>query len=193
MASSSRCYPPGSDRLDMAELLTPEAVLAVHAHRIAIAVEAERVATAARVQVEATASADGFPVQVWRRAMDLMNADPDAMAALERHTSVLLLAVRAGIEVEEVRVFEATSDQSPEIRNRRIRDEGFYAAVMGRGPDGGGYSSPDDQAVWNAGWRGFRQTLEAFEGVTRDDPEPGAFLDTRETRTVTASNDGADA
>lgn len=177
----------------MAELLTPEAVLAVHAHRIAIAVEAERVATAARVQVEATASADGFPVQVWRRAMDLMNADPDAMAALERHTSVLLLAVRAGIEVEEVRVFEATSDQSPEIRNRRIRDEGFYAAVMGRGPDGGGYSSPDDQAVWNAGWRGFRQTLEAFEGVTRDDPEPGAFLDTRETRTVTASNDGADA
>lgn len=159
----------------MAPILTPEAILAVHAHRIAIAVEAERVAIEARVQAEATASSDGFPVTVWRRAMDMMSADPDALAALERHTSVLLLAVRAGIQVEEVRVFEATSDQSPEMRDRRIRDEGFYAAVMGREPDGGGYPSPTDQAVWNTGWRGFRRTLEAFERTQPDGPELGAF------------------
>ena len=186
MAGRPRRASPHHDRLPMASLLTPEAALAVHAHRIAVAVDAERHAIAARSQAEEAARAEGFPVDVWLRAMDLMNADPDAMAALERHTSVLLLAVRAGIDVEEVRVFEATTDQSAEDRAQRIRDEGFHAAIVGRPADGGGYAKAADRAVWTGGWHDFKQVLAAAEAAEAVAAATGALSSSVPAETVSA-------
>ena len=147
----------------MAQVLTFEAETACHAHLIALAIRAEKNARRTRERAEAAAVADGFQLDAWRRALHLMDADPEQLERLERHTSVVLMAVRAGMVLEEPRLFETTTDQAPEQRAQRIHDEGYHAAVLDRADDIGNYLSPEDRAIWTEGWHAFRLDLAGFE------------------------------
>ncbi len=153
--------------------LTP-ARTACHAHRIAVAVAAETDARIAREQAEAEAAADGFHVSAWRRGLDMMAADPAGIAELERHTSTILLAVRAALVIEDVTIFESTTDQSDEARAARIRDEGYHAAVLGRADDIA-HHRPADRPVWLEGWHAFRCDFAAFEATNAVAEAGGAF------------------
>ena len=158
----------------VAPVLTAESRTACHAHRIALAVFEETRARIVREEAEAEAAADGFHVAAWRRGLDMMEADPAGIAELERHTSTILLAVRAALVIEDVHVFESTTDQSDEARAARIRDEGYHAAVLGRADDID-HHKPADQAVWLAGWHAFRCDLAAFEAARAVAAGGGAF------------------
>lgn len=136
--------------------------LAVFAHRITVAIDQEAAAVALREQVEAEAIGSGFPVPVWRRALSMMRADPDAMEALERHTAVVLHAVRAGVQTEVTSIL-VTSDQSQDDRLRRIMDEGYHEAVVGRPCSAGGYTNARDQAAFAEGWHAFHLDLAASD------------------------------
>lgn len=170
----------------MAPVLTLEAETACHAHRIALAVRAEAQARHHRELVEAEAKADGFQLDAWRRALDLIDADPEQIERLERHTSVVLMAVRAGVAVEEPRLFESTTDQSDEARDRRIHDEGYHAAVLDRADDVGNHLSPEDRALWTEGWYAFRLDLTGFEAARAVAVAHGAFPPDDPAVTLTA-------
>lgn len=176
----------------MAPVLTLEAETACHAHLIATAIHEEQTARSKREAVEAAAMADGFQLDAWRRALDLMGADPERLERLERHTSVVLMAVRAGMVVEEPRLFETTTDQAPAQRAQRIRDEGYHAAVLGRVEDVTNYHTPEDRALWTEGWHTFRLDLAAFEADRAVAAAHGAFSlrsDHAQIRTDTTETD----
>lgn len=156
-----RIHPTPVERLSAPEL-TDDGRIACRAHLIAGARNAEAAATAHREKIEAEALAAGFHLDAWVRAIELLNSDPDQLLELERHTSVVMLAVKAATTVE-AQMIEIVTDQSAEARADRIRAEGYAAAVLGREDDLDGYSEADDRAVWVSGWHDFRRDLAAFE------------------------------
>lgn len=137
-------------------------VLAVHAHRITMAIDAEARATEHRHQIEAEAAAADFPIKVWRRALGMLRSHPAEVEALERHTGLVLMAVRAGV-YEDLVAVDTITEQSPAERRQRIIDEGYHAAIVGRAADSSGYSKPIDQGAFAEGWHAFRLDLAAFE------------------------------
>jgi ribosome modulation factor len=158
-----RLHPsPAEQPREVARLLTDEGRIACQAHIITAARNAEAAATAERERVEAEALAAGFHVEAWVRAMDLLNADPDQLLELERHVSVVMLAVKAATTIEAAMI-ETITDQSVEARADRIRAEGYAASVLDRQGDVDSYSAAEDRAVWVAGWHDFRRDLAAFE------------------------------
>ncbi len=183
-----RLHPAPPERFDVAPLLTDEGRIACRAHLIADARNAEAAATARREKIETEALAAGFHVSAWVRAIELLNADPDQLLELERHTSVVMLAVKAATAVE-AQMIEAITDQSTETRAERIRSEGYAAAVLGREDDLDTYSDADDRAVWLSGWHDFRRDLAAFE-AEQAIANVGAFCSTEVHATLApATND----
>lgn len=170
-----RIHPAPVEQLS-APGLTDDGRIACRAHLIASARNAEAAATAHREKIEAEALAAGFHVPAWVRAIELLNADPDHLLELERHTSVVMLAVKAATTVE-AQMIEIVTDQSKEARVERIRSEGYAAAVLGREDDLGSYSEADDRAVWVSGWHDFRRDLAAFE-AEQAVAAAGAFFST---------------
>ncbi|MBA4786570.1 MAG: hypothetical protein H2039_00875 [Brevundimonas sp.] len=157
-----RLHAAPAEQPALAPILTDEGRIACRAHLIAGARNAETAAIAKRERIEAEAQAAGFHVEAWVRATELLNADPDQLLELERHTSVVMLAVKAATTVEAAMV-ETITDQSVQARADRIRAEGYAASVLDRQGDVDSYSAAEDRAVWVAGWHDFRRDLAAFE------------------------------
>lgn len=186
-----RLHPAPPERFDVAPILTDDGRIACRAHLIAGARNAEAAAIAKRERIEAEAQAAGFHVEAWVRAMELLNADPDQLLELERHASVVMLAVKAATTVE-AQMIEIVTDQSAEARADRIRAEGYAAAVLGREDDLDAYSEADDRAVWVSGWHDFRRDLAAFE-AEQAVANVGAFSPKGHLATLTPPDVGEDA
>jgi len=169
----------------MASRSTGDITFAIFAHRITIALDAETDAVSGRAKIENEANAAGFPVEVWRRALTMLRANPGDVEALERHTGVVLMAVRAAVYAEVV-AFDAVTDESADNRRRRIFDEGYHASIVGRAVDTSGYAKPADQCVFVEGWHAFRLDLAASEAAHAVERASGALSPTGSTASLMA-------
>lgn len=141
----------------------PRDVAAVLIHRAHVAMAAEQRAKAARRLAEQQAERAGVPIGGLRRARRWMTADPKRLEQQAQEDAFILTATRSGVQVEQPTLFEATTDQSDEARDRRLHDEGYSAAVWCQPRDGGGYDDEPDVAAWNGGYDAFSADLAAFE------------------------------
>lgn len=139
-----------------------EAPLAVHAHRLHRAYAAEEEAREHREAVESRARDDDFPVKAWRRTREMLTTSPEELETVERHASVILLSIRAALSIDAPAVFDSVHDEDAVDRLQRLRDEGYFAAVMDRPCDGDVYRSPADRAAWVDGWHAFQADLAEF-------------------------------
>lgn len=141
----------------------PDALAAVLIHRAHVAMTAEQKAKAARRVAERQAEAAGVPIGGLRRARRVMTADPDRMERQAREEAFVLQVTRAPVQIEQPSLFDATTDQSDEARDKRLRNEGYSAAVWGGARDGGGYEHAEDIAAWNSGFDDFLSDLAAYD------------------------------
>lgn len=141
----------------------PDAMAAVLIHRVHVAMTAEQKAKAARRVAERQAEALGLPVGGLRRARRMMTADPDRLERQAQEEALVLRVTRAPVQIEQPSLFDATTDQSDEARDRRLHDEGYSAAVWCAPRDGGGYEHAADVAAWNGGYDAFLTDRSAFE------------------------------
>lgn len=143
----------------------PDALAAVLIHRAHVAMTAEQAAKAARRLAERRAEAAGVPLGGLRRARRMMTADPDRMEQQAREEAFVLRATRAAVQVEQPSLFEQTTDQSDDARDKRLHDEGYSAAVWSQPRDGGGYEHDDDMRAWTGGYDAFLADLAAHEAA----------------------------
>lgn len=143
----------------------PDVAVAVHTHRVHLALTAEHKARAERRLRERHAAEAGIPIGGVRRARAMLSADPEKLERQERETAMILTATRAGVQVEQPSLFEATTDQSDEARDQRLRHEGYSAAIWCHPRDGGDYSDKDDRTAWMAGFDQFAADAAAFSAT----------------------------
>lgn len=114
-------------------------------------------------RLEAAVGAAGFRLGAVDRALWLATADPEIMARDDREAAELLLSARAPVVIEEAHVAARVTEESSGERRERLRNLGYFAAVLGQRNDGGGL--PDgsgDQAAWRTGFDDFRADLSAY-------------------------------
>ncbi len=145
--------------------ILPDGVAAVMIHRVHKALTAEQVARNARRLAEKQAERAGVPLGGLRRARRILTADPDRLEQQAREEAVILKATRSGVQIEQPSLFDSTTDQSDEARDRRLYDEGWSAAVWCVDRAACPYTDGDDVNAWLSGFDGFLAHLAAYEST----------------------------
>lgn len=140
----------------------PDSVAAVLIHRVHRALTAEQLARNARRLAEQQAARVGLPIGGLRRARRILTSDPDRMEKQAREEAVILRATRSGVQVEQPTLFDATTDQSEEARDKRLHNEGYSAAIW-CADRSAPYDHADDIAAWLTGFDAFAADLAAYE------------------------------
>lgn len=141
----------------------PSAVIAVHTHRVHVARAAVQRAKAEMRLREAHAQAAGVPMGGLKRALRMISADPERLARQEAETAMILAATGCGVQVEQPTLFDTTTDESDEVRAKRLRAEGYSAGVYDLGLSACPYDDGPDRAAWRAGFDAFAADLAAYE------------------------------
>lgn len=141
----------------------PDGVAAVLIHRVHRALTEEQKAKNARRLAEAQAAKAGVPVGGLRRARKILTADPDRLERQAREEAVILRATRSGVQIEQPSLFDSTTDQSDEARDRRLHDEGWSAAIWCVDRSACPYDDAEDVTAWLAGFDGFLAHLATYE------------------------------
>lgn len=155
----------------------PEIAIAVHTHRVVSAAILERQAVATRRLMERVAASAGVPTKAIRRVGRMMTVDPARLQREAEEDALIARGARAGVQVETPSLFDATTDVSDEEWERRVRDEGYGAAVWCQPAHACPYSEPENAALWRAGHEEFQADLRAFlaaEEERRRNPVKGA-------------------
>lgn len=139
----------------------PDVVIAVHTHMVVAAKAAEREAKAARRLAERVAAAAGVPVGAIHRVGRTMVADPKRLQAQMEEDSIIARGTRAGFQVEQPTLFDATTDVSDDEWNAKVRAEGYGAAVWLLPRDACPYQEPENVTLWCAGHDDFAADLAA--------------------------------
>lgn len=148
----------GADRLSNA---LPDVVIAVHTHLIVSAKLVEREAKSARRMAERTAAAAGIPVGGIHRVGRTMIADPERLQKQMEEDSIIARGTRAGFQVEQPTLFDATTDVSDDEWVQKVRYEGYGAAVWCLPRTACPYTDPENIALWCAGYDEFAADLAA--------------------------------
>lgn len=141
----------------------PDVAIAVHTHRIVSAKGEERAAMLKRRLAERAAKAAGVPVGAVHRVGRNMIADPLRLQAQMEEDSLIARATCAGFQVEQPTLFEATTDVSDEEWERRVKGEGYEAAVWCRPRSACPYSEAENVSLWLAGYDSFAADRAAYE------------------------------
>lgn len=147
----------------------PDVAIAVHTHRIVAAKQTERAAKSARRLAERVATQAGVPVGAVHRVGRNMVGDPAMMQRQMEEDAVIAKGTRAGFQVEQPTLFDATTDVSDAEWERRLQDEGYGAAVWCLPASTCPYTDPENAALWNAGYAQFQADLEAYQNTEQQD------------------------
>lgn len=151
-----------ADRLSNA---LPDVAIAVHTHRIVAAKLAEREAKSARRMAERTAVSAGIPVGAVHRVGRNMIADPDRLQRQAEEDALIARGTRAGFQVEQPTLFDATTDVSDAEWIQRVRHEGYGAAVWCLPKSACPYSEGENVTLWCAGYDEFAADEAAFTDI----------------------------
>lgn len=138
---------------------------AVLIHRAHLALTAEQAARNARRLAEKRAERAGVPLGGLRRARRILIANPDRLEQQAREEAVILKATRSGVQMEQPSLFDATTDQSDEARDRRLHDEGWSAAIWCVERSACPYDDVDDLNAWLSGFDAFVAHNEAYDAL----------------------------
>lgn len=139
--------------------------IAVHTHRIVSAMLLERQAVANRRMMQRIALAAGVPVKAIARVGRNMTVDPRKLQREAEEDALIARGTRAGFQVEAPTLFDATTDVSDEEWDKRLRDEGYGAAVWCQAVSSCPYEEPENAALWRAGHDDFQNDLKAWAAL----------------------------
>lgn len=134
---------------------TPDILIAAFMHRRIKAVRALKEAKQAVRTLDAQATAMGLPLGGLKGAIGMMTVDPVRMEKQQREIAMVLRSVKADVEIEQPSLFDSTTDESDEDRERRLWRAGWFAAVTDAPRDGGGFTDKIDRGAWMKGFDSF--------------------------------------